>query len=64
MTCPVCGNAGEPATQVGNVAICASCGASLMINEDGQARRANGADTTKLGAAELSALRKARGRVR
>jgi hypothetical protein len=64
ITCPVCGNAGEPSAQVGRVAICMACGASLILKDDGQAIRATGADTTKLGPAELTALRKARGRVR
>jgi len=64
ITCPVCGNAGEPSAQVGRVAICLACGASLLVGDDGQARRANGADTANLKPAELAALRKARGRTR
>jgi hypothetical protein len=62
--CPVCASGAEPAVQVGALAVCAHCGGSFVILEDGTARRATGADTLHLSAADLETLRKARKRTR
>jgi hypothetical protein len=61
--CPVCETTAEPAAQVGAIAVCAFCGASLHV-EDGGSRRATAADTTSLTAAELQTLRTSRKRSR
>ena len=63
-TCPVCFEVHEPAARVGAVAVCPSCGASYVIAEDDQVRRATAVDTTALSEHDLQLLRKARGRVR
>lgn len=63
MVCPLCGADGDPAAQVGSVAVCDNCGASVVIEDEG-IRRATRADTTTLNAEELQTLRKARNRTR
>lgn len=63
--CPVCETTAAPAATIGALAVCAHCGASLVVTEaDGTVRRATAADTTGLSAADLDTLRKARGRTR
>lgn len=65
ITCAVCGHTMHtPAAQVGAVAVCAACGASFVVNDDGVSRRATGADTTALSAADLQILRTSRRRTR
>jgi hypothetical protein len=63
-TCPVCWQTAELAAQIRSVAVCASCGASFVIEADGSNRRATATDTTALTDAERQTLRKARGRTR
>lgn len=61
-TCPSCETTSEPAAQIGVIAVCGSCGASLVVSEDG-VRLATAADTTTLRPSDLQTLRTARGRL-
>jgi hypothetical protein len=62
-TCPSCDTDAEPAAQIGAIAVCGSCGASLVLDDTG-VRLATAADTTTLPAADLQTLRKARGQIK
>jgi hypothetical protein len=64
IACPLCDAIREPAARVASIAVCANCGASLVVRADETVRVATGADTTALSAADLQTLRKARGRTR
>jgi predicted amidohydrolase len=60
LACPVCDVTREPAARVGNVAICGSCGSSLVVNPDGTVTRATAQHTAVLGPTDLQLLTKAR----
>lgn len=60
IACPVCHQTTEPSATVGAIAICGFCGASLVVDASGQARRATAADTQGLDATDLAVLVKAR----
>lgn len=62
ITCPACSSSAEPAAQVGAIAVCGQCGASLVVDDAG-VRQATGADTTALSEADLRTLQRARGRI-
>lgn len=61
--CPVCQADAEEAARIRTIAICGACGASLVVEPDGTARAAAGADTTALDVLELQELRRARGAI-
>lgn len=63
MICPVCRADADPAAQVGTLAVCAACGASIHSDPDGTLRRATAVETSELGDADLDTLRAARGRI-
>lgn len=63
MTCPVCDGTADPAAQVGTIAVCANCGASIAGEPDGTVRRATAVETSELSDADLDTLRAARGRI-
>ena len=60
--CPVCHETHAPAAELGSIAVCATCGASLVVEAAG-IRRATFADTQALGKADLSTLQHARARI-
>lgn len=60
MTCPVCTATAEPLIVTGPVAICASCGHTLHIDEAGTVRRATLRDIEALTDEQVRALRAAR----
>ena len=62
ISCPVCQVTAEPAAQLGAIAVCRACGASLHVDASG-IRRATFADTTALGKADLSTLQHARAQI-
>ena len=57
--CPVCLHDAEPVIQVHEVAVCASCGASVRLGEDAP-RRASVSDLQGLTALEFADLGRAR----
>jgi len=59
MTCPDCHTTADPLLQIGDVAICAACGASLHIGADG-VRKMRHSDTETMDLAEMAQLRRAR----
>lgn len=61
--CPICGASGEPAERIGDVAVCAACGSSLVIEATGTVRRATAADTEPLSGSALARLVHARSRI-
>lgn len=63
MICPACSVDAPYAVQVATIAVCAACGASLHVDQDGSVRRATAAETTELSDADLQTLRTARGRI-
>jgi len=62
ISCPACHATGDPAAQLGSIAVCATCGASLVVDDTG-IRRATFADTQALGKADLSTLQHARAQI-
>ncbi len=56
--CPVCGTHEAPTVQIGHIAICAVCGASLAIF-DGEVRRAVHDDIKDLPVTDMAALKQA-----
>jgi hypothetical protein len=61
--CPVCHHDAEPAAQVRDLAVCAACGMSVRVDDQGLATRASTADLHGLWPLELAALVRARGRI-
>jgi len=62
ISCPLCHETHAPAAELGPIAVCAKCGASLVVDETG-IRRATFADTTALGKADLGTLQHARAQI-
>jgi len=60
LTCPVCQVTIEPAAHIGTVAICARCGASLVVEQNGVVRRAVALDVDALMPKDRTELAKAR----
>ncbi len=60
MTCPNCNASDEPAAVSGQIAVCATCGCTCLVQPDGDVRRAVGADTLALDTAELQRLQRVR----
>ena len=63
ITCPHCQRAAVPAFRLGPLAVCASCGHSLVIAPNGAVSRATALDTEVLTPSELAQLTKARSAV-
>lgn len=63
LLCPACNQSGEPAVRVGTIAVCASCGASVVIAPDYTVKRATLDDTTVLSPSELDTVRRARAKI-
>lgn len=63
ITCPVCETTAAPAALIERVAVCAGCGASLHMSDDGGVRRATAAETSALSSGALQTLQQARGRI-
>ena len=63
LTCPVCEQTAPTAIQIGSIAICRTCGASLIVDEHVSPRRATAADLEGLSAAAFATLRKMRGTI-
>jgi hypothetical protein len=51
----------EPVLSIGDVSLCAICGATLLVEPDGTARRARFTDIGHLSAHDWDRLRTARG---
>jgi hypothetical protein len=58
--CPACGTLMIPEVQVENVAICRVCGASLVVQDDGQTSRAQLSDLDRLPPGDRVRLTRAR----
>lgn len=58
--CPACGEAEEPKVSIRALSICGHCGASLVVDASGQARRATAADTAGFDEMEMKQLVRAR----
>lgn len=58
--CPACGEAVEPATSIRALSICGHCGASLVVDAGGQAKRATARDTAGFDVMEMQQLVRAR----
>lgn len=61
IACPVCLHVREPAVSVRVISICGFCGASLVVDASGQARRATAVDTATCDVTEMQQLVHARG---
>jgi len=59
-TCPVCHVTSEPTARIGPLAVCANCGASIVIEQNGTVRRAVATDTEPLSMQDLARLTAAR----
>lgn len=60
MRCPVCDTERDPATQVGQIAICAACGRSLARRPDGEWRLTIALDIDRLSPSDRATLVRAR----
>lgn len=60
ISCPVCGSAEEPKASIRALSICGHCGASLVIDASGTARRATAVDTAGFDVVEMAQLVRAR----
>lgn len=60
IACPVCGFVTEPVASIRAVSICGHCGASLAVDNSGQATRATAADTAGFDVMEMQQLVRAR----
>ncbi len=60
MICASCQLEMEPAARVGAIAVCAKCGASVVVQQDGTVRRATAMDTDALQPGDRAVLVKAR----
>ncbi len=58
--CPICGYAEEPKVSIRALSICGHCGASLVVDAGGQARRAKAVDTAECDVLEMQQLVRAR----
>jgi hypothetical protein len=64
LTCPACSQTREPAARIGSLAVCASCGVSVVIEPDlVTVRRATAQDTSALNPSDLETLRRARAKI-
>jgi uncharacterized paraquat-inducible protein A len=60
IACASCHETAEPAAHIGTVAICARCGASLVVEQNGVVRRAVALDVDALMPKDRAELAKAR----
>ena len=60
ITCPACLATAEEAARVGIVAICGTCGATLVVSPSGTIRRATATDIDHLMPGDRALLTKAR----
>jgi hypothetical protein len=60
LTCPVCGMTQEAAVSIRAVSICGHCGASLVVDDGGQATRATAVDMSGFDPLEMQQLVRAR----
>ena len=63
LLCPACGHLGEPVLQIRQMAIDRYCGASLVIDDAGRARRATANDIASLDLQEIQQLVEARAKI-